>query len=65
MKIKILIKEERLKKRLTQKELSRLCGISQSHISDVENGVKSPTIRTIEKIANSLKINPLDLLKVS
>lgn len=63
MKIKILIKEERLKKRLTQKELSRLSGISQAHISDVENDVKSPTIRTIEKIASALKINPLDLLK--
>lgn len=63
MKIKIIIKEERLKKRLTQKELSRLSGISQSHISDIENDVKSPTIRTIEKIASALKINPLDLLK--
>lgn len=63
MKIKIIIREERLKKRLTQKELSRLSGISQSHISDIENDVKSPTIRTIEKIASALKINPLDLLK--
>ncbi|WP_207757902.1 helix-turn-helix domain-containing protein [Clostridium botulinum] len=49
----------RKEKRLTQKELSRLSGVSQSTISEIENGAVSPRLLTVSKLAAALQINPL------
>lgn len=40
--------------RLTQKELATLSGLTQSNISNIENGSNKPTIATIKKIADAL-----------
>jgi ribosome-binding protein aMBF1 (putative translation factor) len=48
-------------KDLTQMHLSFKTGISQSHISDIENGRRTGTPATLRAIANVLKV-PLDLL---
>ena len=48
------IKQSRLKKQLTQEELSKLSKIDQSDISKIENGSLSPTFSTIKKIARGL-----------
>lgn len=39
---------------LTQKDLARLSGLTQSNISNIENGSNKPTIATIKKIADAL-----------
>ena len=39
---------------MTQKELSEKTGIRQSNISRIENGNCSPTVETLEKIAEGL-----------
>lgn len=39
---------------LTQKELATLSGLTQSNISNIENGNNKPTIATIKKIADAL-----------
>lgn len=44
----------RLESNLTQKELAQKCGIKQSNISRLESGKSNPTIRFLEKIADSL-----------
>lgn len=49
------IKEERLKKGISQQELSLLTGIDQGDISKIENGYGNPTVSTIAKICSSLK----------
>ena len=54
----------RTTKKITQIKLSRLTGISQSHISEIELGKQSPTLKTLEKIANALKVNPLELIEI-
>jgi XRE family transcriptional regulator, regulator of sulfur utilization len=41
---------------LSQEELSRRTGISQTSISHIENGVKSPTKRTLKKICEVLEV---------
>lgn len=38
----------------TQQQLADLCGIQQAHLSKIENGLLSPSSRTLEKIANGL-----------
>lgn len=39
---------------LTQKDLARLSGVTQSNISNIECGNNRPTISTLKKIADAL-----------
>lgn len=48
------IKEIRVRKKLTQKQLAELVGISQQHISKIETGLNIPSYATVKKIANAL-----------
>ena len=50
------IKQERLKKHITQSELSELVNIDQADLSRIENGNLTPTLSTINKIARGLDI---------
>ena len=49
-----LVRQLRLQTCITQQELADTAGTSQSTIAAYEAGTKSPTLRTIEKLANSL-----------
>ncbi len=44
----------RMEQNLTQKELAEKIGIRQSNISRIENGNCSPTIATLQLIANGM-----------
>lgn len=44
----------RCEQNLTQKQLAEKCGIRQSNISRLERGKINPTIKFLQKIANSL-----------
>lgn len=61
MKIILNLESIRLEQNKSQKELSKLSGVSQSHISELESNLKSPTLSTIEKLMNALNV-PLDEL---
>ena len=54
----------RLDAHLTQKELAQKSGIRQSNISRIENGNSSPTVSTLQALANGmgkkLKISFID-----
>lgn len=56
------LRELRKSKRKTQKELSIISGISQSYISELELGYKSPTLKTLETLSVSLKVNLSELI---
>ena len=56
------IKDVRTEKELTQIELARLAGISQSYLSELESNKKSPTLRLICKIADVLNVHPSELI---
>lgn len=43
------------------KQLARMTGVSCSHLSELERGVKKPSPRTVEKIAMGLKIDRTEL----
>lgn len=57
-KIRIARKQAGLK----QKELAEKIGVSESRISQYENGSQRPRIDTIQKIAEGLGITPSDLM---
>lgn len=61
--IELLIKEIRLKKKITQEELSQKSGISESYISELENNLKMPTILTLCKLAEALEVEITKLYK--
>ncbi|MDR1916198.1 MAG: helix-turn-helix domain-containing protein [Synergistaceae bacterium] len=44
----------RIEQNLTQEELARKTGIRQSNISRIENGNCSPTVATLQQIANGV-----------
>jgi transcriptional regulator with XRE-family HTH domain len=48
---------------LTQEQVAAAVGTSQSHYSKIELGLVSPTIRTVQRIANALEVDPIELLR--
>ena len=59
----IRIKEIRERVGMTQVELSEISGISQEHISRIENGKFTPGLGTAERIARAMGVALNDLLK--
>lgn len=58
-----MLKKARKNKNLTQMQLSAMTGISQSHISKLEQDkfIHSPTIRQVIALSEALEMNPLKL----
>lgn len=61
--IVIPLRERRNRQGLSQQELARLAGVSQSAISYVERGVRSPTVLFLELIAHGLGVSVHELLR--
>ena len=48
--------EARQSQNLTQKELAERCGIAQTEISRIERGIRNPSIRVLQKIAEGMNM---------
>lgn len=55
------IKQIRKRMNMSQKELATKMEISRSYLSDIENGNKNPSIKTVKKLADSLGLSVTDL----
>ena len=60
----LVISTERVKRGMTQEQLSGLAGISRSHLAALEYGQKSPTVDTLWRIAEALMIKPSRLMAI-
>ena len=60
-KIGARIRETRLKKGLTQKQLGDLCGMADSAIRRSESGRAQPKLKTLEIIADALQVTLSEL----
>lgn len=59
----ILLREMRLKRKMTQQELSVRSGIAQGVISDIESGsTQNPRFDTVIKLAKALDCSVADFL---
>lgn len=47
------------------KEMSEILGISNSYLSEIEHGKKTPSLELIEKYAESFGLRPSTLLRFS
>lgn len=57
------IKYLRGKKRWSQEDLALEADVNKNYISDLERGMRNPTIKVLEKIANALEISLEELFK--
>ncbi|MFR2533679.1 MAG: helix-turn-helix domain-containing protein [Clostridia bacterium] len=64
MHIEILLKQVRKKKKVTLKKLSDKSGVSTTHINDVENNLKSPSLLVMIQLAKALDVEITELYKV-
>ena len=46
--------DTRIRLNLTQKELSKLTGISQADISKIENGTRNPSLNILKRLADGM-----------
>jgi transcriptional regulator with XRE-family HTH domain len=52
----------RLARGLTQEQMSDLSGFTQQYISDLERGLRNPTVVTLHDLAQALNATPTDLI---
>ena len=64
MRVEILLKEKRKERNLTLAQLSDKTGISTTHINDIENNIKEPSLSMMIRIAKALDLSIEDLYKV-
>ena len=64
IKIKLNIRNIRITHNLSQKELAKRCGLSQSYVSRLSLGLKSPTLDILALIATALNVHPCDLIVI-
>jgi len=59
------VKRIRLKQGLTQEEFAEVSGFSQQYISDLERGLRNPTVITLFELASALRTTPSELVRPS
>jgi transcriptional regulator with XRE-family HTH domain len=47
---------------LSQEALAFECGVHRTYVSGVERGVRNPTVTVLKRIADALKVSPVELL---
>lgn len=57
------VRQERVKRELSQEQLAELAGVHRTYIGMIERAEKNITLENIEKIANALQLKPEDLLR--
>lgn len=58
------LREMRIARGLTQPEIAEHVGTSASNISDLERGIKVPTLTTVARLADALDCNVTELVEV-
>ncbi len=64
MSIEILLKQVRQEKNMTLSMLSKKSGVSRTHINDIENNLKSPSLFVMVRLAKALDVEVTELYKV-
>ncbi len=55
------VKYYRFNKKLSQEQLGELADLTDKYISDIERGKTTPSFDTVERIAEALEIDPIEL----
>lgn len=64
MHVEILLKQVRQRENVTLNRLSEKSGISKTHINDIENNIKGPSLLVMIRLAKALDVEITELYKV-
>ncbi len=64
MHVEILVKQIRMGQTMTLGKLADKSGISRTHINDIENNLKTPSLFVMIKLARALDVEITELYKV-
>ena len=56
------LKRQRQARGLSQEALAFECGVHRTYVSGVERGIRNPTVTVLKRIADALKVSPVELL---
>lgn len=65
MQIHTAIKKAREDARLSQEHLADLAGIHRTYVSQLERGIKVPTLTILERICSALSIRVSELIVIA
>nr|AGF93121.1 protein containing Helix-turn-helix type 3 domain protein [uncultured organism] len=57
------LRELRKSRDLSQEALSREAGLDRTYVGKIERGEKSPSLKTIQKLAEALEVDKTDLFQ--
>ena len=57
------LKRIRTKKKMSQGDIARTLEVHRAYISGIEHGKRNPTLATIQKLADALKVSADELIK--
>jgi transcriptional regulator with XRE-family HTH domain len=57
-----VLREQRLSRQLSQEELALAADVDRTFVSQMERGIRQPTITTLMKLASALGIQPSTLV---
>ncbi len=58
------IRKFREAKKITQKQLAELIGVSSSRVSNWEQGINRPDVDILARLCNALSVSPSELLDI-
>ena len=61
----LAIRDARARRELSQEELGLRTGVHRTYISELERGLKSPTVQTVSRLSHALGLKPSALLALA
>lgn len=56
------VRRLRVARCLSQEELAFRAGMKRSYLSDLERGMRNPTVRALGRLAKALQVLPIELI---
>ncbi len=60
-----VLRELRIKTGVSQEDFAHQCGLHRTYISQLERGLKSPSLKSISAMAAALDVRPYQLVKLA
>jgi transcriptional regulator with XRE-family HTH domain len=57
------VRRLRMQRKLSQEDFADLCGLHRTYVGGIERAERNVTIKTLDRLAEALEKNPLDLLR--
>lgn len=63
LRIGLNLQNLRRARQLSQEELAARADVNQSYLSDIERGVRNPSVMVLDRIAKALSIDPEEFFR--